>query len=66
MLFFGKKRKLAIRRLQGLSMIRDGMRIQLEHVKAIQETQPNSCDLVRVLEYWLNEVEEAINGNRHY
>ena len=66
MLFFGKKRKQAIQRLQGLLMIRDGMRIQLEHLKAIQETQQCLADPVKVLEYWLNEVEEAINGNRHY
>lgn len=70
-----KQIKLNQNRIQGLSMINDGMEVQIDHFKARSQWLENDgkeadakiCEAqLRVLLYWKAEVEKALEGELHY
>jgi len=70
-----KKIRLYKKQSQGLSIIKEGMEIQIIHFNSRKEhyiengrtNEANECDaMVRRLTYWKNEVEKALNGELHF
>lgn len=61
------KKKLRKRQAEGLFLISQGMETQLNFLKnrLAAETDNFTKGAARVLEYWLNEVELALKGEKH-
>ena len=60
------KKKLRKRQAEGLFLISQGMETQLNFLKTrLTEADHFSQGAAKVLEYWINEVELALKGEKH-